>query len=318
MAENENMTLREALAANWDDVVGETPAQEEVAVEETQVETPAETTAEQNVQEEPTAQPVQEQPAQQQVHNPEVNPYQAQMEQQMEQLMEVIRQQQGMLDRLTQQNQQTGQALQQQSALAEEAVNRTMEPEPYPVFDFDAVRYLDAEAQNKAMMQWQQEMMARMAKDAAAQAMEQMKPIREQYETNRRMAEDDAARTMVFGDKRFSDFAGHKDSIERVIASTPALQGLSPVDKWIIGGLMDRGMRHASAPTAEEILTMAKANPDVMKAIAAQQATEMAQAQAGVPKIAPSSGMAQAQAIPENRPTTVKEMRDNIRKAFGL
>lgn len=315
MGENENktMSLREAIAAGWDSAVGEEPVSESQAGAPTDVqeEAPAQEVPVQQeavVQEMPVEAPVQE-PVQQ-------TPVQNQQNPQMEQLMQIIQQQQEMIGRLTQQNQQSGQALQQQSALAEEAVNSTMEPEPYPQFDFNAIRYLSVEEQNQAMSQWQNALMERMVADAASKAMEQMAPIREQYEANRRMAEDDAARTAVFGDTRFADFAANRESIERVISGTPALQGMKPQDKWIVAGLMERGMRHANAPTTEEILTMAKANPEVMKALAAQQATEAAQAQAGVPRIAASTGMAQAQAIPENRPKNIKELGAALRKGL--
>lgn len=310
MGENENRTpsLREAIAAGWDAAVAEeAPAAEEAPVaEEVQEEAASEVPVQETVQE-----PVQT-PVQEPVQTPAENPANGQMAQ----LMEIIRQQQEMIGQLTAQASQAGQALQQQSALAEEAVNSTMEPEPYPQFDFNAIRYLNAEEQNQAMAQWQNALMERMVADAAARAMEQMAPIREQYEANRRIAEDDAARTAVFGDARFADFADRRESIERVISATPALQGMAPMDKWMLGGLVDRGMRHANPPGAEEILAMARANPDVMKALAAQQATEAAQAQAGVPKIAASAGMTQAQAIPENRPKNVKELGAALRKGL--
>lgn len=297
MDENEKtMSLAEAITAGWDAAVGEEPAVEAPVEEPVEVETAPETNAEVPVGEPaPVENPV-EAPV-----NP-VNP----LESQNAQLMQMIQQQQAIIQQLTAQNQQAGQAMQQQSELAEEAVNRTMEP--YPQHDWNAVRYMEGDAQNQAIAQWQQAVMERAVQDAMEKAMGEMKPIREQYEANRRMAENDAARTAVFGDPRFTDFADRRDAIEQVISNTPALQGLSPTDRYVIGGLMDRGMRHQNAPTTEEILAMARANPEVMKALAAQQATEMAQAQAGVPKIAASTGMAQAQAIPENRPKNDKEL----------
>lgn len=314
MGENEKtMSLADAISAGWDAAVAEEPAAEEAvqaeeAPAETPAETPVETPAETQVPEQLTNEAPPETPVQQ------ANPLEAQNAQ----LMQMIQQQQAIIQQLTAQNQQNSQALQQQSQLAEEAVNKAMEPEPYPQLDWNAVRYMEAEQQDQAVRQWQQAMMERVTRDAVEQAMGQMAPIREQYEANRRMAENDAARVAVFGDPRFADFADRRDSIEQVISATPALQGLAPTERYVIGGLMDRGLRHANAPTTEEILTMARANPDVMKALAAQQATEMAQAQAGVPKIAASSGMAQAQAIPENRPKSVKELGEALLKGLTV
>lgn len=297
MDENEKtMSLAEAITAGWDAAVGEEPAAEVPVEAPVEAETVQETNAEVPVEEPAPVETPVEAPV-----NP-VNP----LESQNAQLMQMIQQQQAIIQQLTAQNQQTNQAMQQQSALAEEAVNKTMEP--YPQLDWNAVRYMEGDAQNQAIAQWQQAVMERAVQDAMEKAMGEMKPIREQYEANRRMAENDAARTAVFGDPRFTDFADRRDAIEQVITNTPALQGLSPIDRYVIGGLMDRGMRHQNAPTTEEILAMARANPEVMKALAAQQATEMAQAQAGVPKIAASTGMAQAQAIPENRPKNDKEL----------
>ncbi|MBQ3178203.1 MAG: hypothetical protein IJB52_10310 [Clostridia bacterium] len=297
MDENEKtMSLAEAITAGWDAAVGEEPAAEAPVEAPVEAETAPEANAEVPAEEPAPVETPVEAPV-----NP-VNP----LESQNAQLMQMIQQQQAIIQQLTAQNQQAGQAMQQQSELAEEAVNRTMEP--YPQLDWNAVRYMEGDAQNQAIAQWQQAVMERAVQDAMEKAMGEMKPIREQYEANRRMAENDAARTAVFGDPRFTDFADRRDAIEQVINNTPALQGLSPTDRYVIGGLMDRGMRHQNAPTTEEILAMARANPEVMKALAAQQATEMAQAQAGVPKIAASTGMAQAQAIPENRPKNDKEL----------
>lgn len=313
MGENNEMSLREQIAAGFGDLqeeptqpVEETTGAEvqEQPVEGEQVSQPVEETGAENA---PTAQAV-EQPTEQ-VTTQSVDT--------SAQLMEIVRQQQAMIQQMQQQMQQQQSAMQQQSQLAEETVNQTMaEPEPYPQFDFDAVRYLDSAAQQQAMMEWQKAVMERASKDAVTQVMGEMQPIREQYETNRRIAEDDAARTAVFGDPRFSDFGDRREYIERVIANTPALQGASPTDKWVIGGLMDRGMRHQNAPSTQEIVEMAKANPEVMKTLMASQATEVANTQAGLPKISASAGMAQAQAIPENRPTNVKELGNALRRGL--
>lgn len=317
--DEKTMSLAEAITQGWDAAVGEAAE----APAEAPAEVPAEAPAEEAMEAPAGTEPVQEPatPAETTVQPP-VDPYRAQTEQflknqaQTEQLLQMVREQQALIAQLTTQAQQANQAVQEQSRLAEEAVNRTMEPEPYPQLDWNAVRYMEADAQNQAIAQWQQAVMERATKDAVAQAMGEMAPIREKYEADRRMAENDAARTAVFGDPRFADFAERRESIERVISGTPALQGLSPTDRWVIGGLMDRGLRHQNAPTADEILTMAKANPEVMKALAAQHAADVAQAQAGVPKIAASSGMAQAQAIPENRPKNIKDLGAAISKGL--
>lgn len=304
MGENE-LSLREQIAAGFGEQQEEPTAEptEETAGQPTEQAEPQQ--AEENA---PVEQMV-EQPVEQAVPQQTVNP--------TDQLMEIVRQQQAMIQQMQQQMQQQQSAMQQQSQLAEETVEQTMaQPEPYPQFDFDAVRYLDSAAQQQAMMEWQTAVMERASKDAVAQVMGEMQPIREQYEANRRIAEDDAARTAVFGDPRFSDFGDRREYIERVIANTPALANATPTDKWVIGGLMDRGMRHTGAPSTQEIIELAKANPEVLKALAASQATEVAQTQAGLPKIAASSGMAQAQAIPENRPKNVKELGSALRKGL--
>lgn len=310
MGENNELSLREQIAAGFE--AQEQPEQvaTEEAVEETTTEQPVETaqTVGETGAENAPVEPVAEQPTEMANTAPVDT---------SAQLMEIVRQQQAMIQQMQQQMQQQSQAMQQQSQLAEETVNQTMEqPEPYPQFDFDAIRYLDTAAQQQAMMEWQTAVMERASKDAVAQVMGEMQPIREQYEANRRIAEDDAARTAVFGDPRFSDFSDRREYIEKVIANTPALAGASPTDKWVIGGLMDRGMRHQNAPTTQEIIEMAKANPEVVKALMASQASEVAQSQVGLPKIAASSGMAQAQAIPENRPKNVKELGSALRKGL--
>jgi hypothetical protein len=216
MGENEKtMSLADAITAGWDAAVAEEPAAEEAVQAE---EAPAETPAEAQVSEQLTNEAPPETPVQQ------ANPLEAQNAQ----LMQMIQQQQAIIQQLTAQNQQNSQAMQQQSQLAEEAVNKTMEPEPYPQLDWNAVRYMEAEQQDQAVRQWQQAMMERVTRDAVEQAMGQMAPIREQYEASRRMAENEAARVAVFGDPRFADFADRRDSIEQVISATPALQGLAP------------------------------------------------------------------------------------------
>lgn len=311
-------TLRESLAAGfdtaYDDAAEEVAAESSAEGEETVQQAEEQASVEETPASEPEQVPVQETvQATPEVQTEGNNP----VDVRYQQMMQLIQQQQAMIQQLTQQNQQQNQAMQQQSQLAEETVNESLAPEPYPQFDYNAVRYLDADAQNRAMMQWQQAVIERATKDAVAQAMGQMAPIREQYEANRRVAENDAARTAVFSDPRFSDFGDRRESIEGIISHMTALQGLDPTTRYTVAGLMDRGLRHASQPTTEEILEMARNNPDVMRAIAVQQANEVAQANAQVPKIAASTGMAQANAIPEKRPANKKELREFISKRLG-
>ncbi|MBE6599125.1 MAG: hypothetical protein E7638_06765 [Ruminococcaceae bacterium] len=319
---NEEMSLREALegafaeesAQDGGTATAETPAaaetEAEQAVEEQAAESPAL----------PPREPVDgvTEGAPQQTGG---MPTPSEMWQAMQGLMQENR-------RLAAEIRQRDEAIMQQSEAAEGAIMGQFTPEAAvpaqtppamsapPVLNMSEFNYLDPEKQQEMLAKWQQESMNYAVRSAAAQVKEEIlkdiAPVREDYEAKRRVAANDAAKVAIFAMPQFADMKGKEDEIERVIAGTPLLQNAAPEERYMLGALISRGLHAAKQPTSEELINMAKANPDVMKALEAARVAEIQQNNAALPRVVPSSGMGNANAVPENKPKTM----DDVKKAF--
>ena len=329
---NEELSLREALTNAFTAEPEEGGAVvEEGAAEMTDPAVPAEETAVQDgaVVDVPAAESVPSAAETAQAAPPAQNtgmPSVAELWQAMQRLMQ---ENQRLSDVVNQQNG----AMQQQSEAAEGAIMRQFTPAAAapkqeaspmapPVLNMTEFGYLSPEDQNSRLMQWQTETMNYAARMAAAQAKEElvreMAPVREDYESKRRIAENDAAKATLFAMPQFADMRGKEEDIERVIAGTKALAGTAPDERYMLAALISRGIHAGKQPTAEELIEMASSNPDVMKALEARRVAEIQQNNASLPKVVPSSGMSNANAVPENRPKTTDDIREKLYKMIGV
>jgi hypothetical protein len=309
--ENKGMSLREALAAGFDRVEAEesaaqraeetAPPPQEEAVQETAAEQTAAPTAD-HVQPETAPAPAVQQTA----------PDQSAM---MMQLIEALRSENAQLRQAANASQA---AVRQQSELAETAAAETVTEPQIPALNFRELQYMSDDEQAAALAQWQTAVM----EGAAQKAMKSVDPIRQDYEAKQRQAADEAARSMISGRADFSDFTANSQNIER-IAALPEFQSMKPETRYMIAALAARGIANnpqnkPAAPTTEQIIEMAYANPDVIRAIETRRAQEVQKKNDELPVLGASSGMGAANPIPENRVKTKADLETRMRARFGL
>lgn len=265
-----------------------------------------------------TAQPAETVPTAQQPNQPNYD------------MMQLVQQLMAQNQQLQAQLQQTSAAMQQQSQSAEGAIMDQFTPQTAPeaqqvaedvapVFDFEAIRYKDEGEQVAAMADWQKNVVDYAIRKATEAAQREVAPVRDEYEAKRRIAEADAAKATIYADPRFASFRDRDADIERILSTTPALNGADAATRYMLGGLIDRGLNYLQPKemTTEELVQKALASPEVMKALETKRATEIQKQNAEVPTIAPSSGTANASPIPESKPKDMNEIRERALKRFG-
>lgn len=246
-------------------------------------------------------------------------------------MMQLVQQLMAQNQQLQAQLQQTGAAMQQQSQAAESAIMGQFAPQPAPeaqqeaediapTLDFAGMRYMSEDEQAQKMAEWQQSVVDYAIKKATASVQQEIAPVRDEYEAKRRIAEADAAKATIYADPRFASFRDRDADIERILSTTPALNGADAATRYMLGGLIDRGLNYLQPKemTTEELVQKALASPEVMKALETKRATEIQKQNAEVPTIAPSFGTANASPIPESRPKDANELRERAFKRFGL
>lgn len=245
-------------------------------------------------------------------------------------MMQLVQQLMAQNQQLQAQLQQTGAAMQQQSQAAEGAIMGQFAPQPAPeaqqeaediapTLDFAGMRYMSEDEQAQKMAEWQQSVVDYAIKKATASVQQEIAPVRDEYEAKRRIAEADAAKATIYADPRFASFRDRDADIERIISTTPALNGADAATRYMLGGLIDRGLNYLQPKemTTEELVQKALASPEVMKALETKRATEIQKQNAEIPTIAPSSGTANASPIPESKPKDMNEIRERALKRFG-
>lgn len=245
-------------------------------------------------------------------------------------MMQLVQQLMAQNQQLQAQLQQTGAAMQQQSQAAESAIMGQFAPQPAPeaqqeaediapTLDFAGMRYMSEDEQAQKMAEWQQSVVDYAIKKATASVQQEIAPVRDEYEAKRRIAEADAAKATIYADPRFASFRDRDADIERILSTTPALNGADAATRYMLGGLIDRGLNYLQPKemTTEELVQKALASPEVMKALETKRATEIQKQNAEVPTIAPSSGTANASPIPESKPKDMNEIRERALKRFG-
>lgn len=245
-------------------------------------------------------------------------------------MMQLVQQLMAQNQQLQAQLQQTGAAMQQQSQAAEGAIMGQFAPQPAPeaqqeaediapTLDFSGMRYMSEDEQAQKMAEWQQSVVDYAIKKATASVQQEIAPVRDEYEAKRRIAEADAAKATIYADPRFASFRDRDADIERILSTTPALNGADAATRYMLGGLIDRGLNYLQPKemTTEELVQKALASPEVMKALETKRATEIQKQNAEVPTIAPSSGTANASPIPESKPKDMNEIRERALKRFG-
>lgn len=245
-------------------------------------------------------------------------------------LMMLVQQLMAQNQQLQAQLQQTSNAMQQQSQAAENGIMSQFTPEAAPqaqqtaediapTLDFASMRYMSEEEQAQKMAEWQQSVVDYAIRRATEAARSEIAPVRDEYEAKRRIAENDAAKATIYADPRFASFRERDADIERIIAATPVLNGVDAATRYMLGGLIDRGMSNLQPHeiTTEELVQKALASPEVMKALETKRATEIQKQNAEIPTIAPSSGTGNASPIPESKPKSFDDIRERAMRRFA-
>lgn len=245
-------------------------------------------------------------------------------------LMMLVQQLMTQNQQLQAQLQQTSNAMQQQSQAAENGIMNQFTPEAAPqaqqtaedvapTLDFASMRYMSEEEQAQKMADWQKSVVDYAIRRATEAARNEIAPVRDEYEAKRRIAENDAAKATIYADPRFASFRERDADIERIIAATPVLNGVDAATRYMLGGLIDRGMSNLQPHeiTTEELVQKALASPEVMKALETKRATEIQKQNAEIPTIAPSSGTGNASPIPESKPKSFDDIRERAMRRFA-
>ena len=177
---------------------------------------------------------------------------------------------------------------------------------------------MSPQEQQEYIAKWQQDMTNYAVQTAAAQLREEFAPVRDDYEAKKRIAANEAARSTLFSMPQFSDMKGKEGDIEKIIEATPLLKNADPESKYMLAALISRGINASNGPTTEDLIEMATSNPDVMKAIETRRMSEIQKNNDSLPKVIPSSGIGNANAVPENKPQTMDDVKNALLKKFRL
>jgi hypothetical protein len=292
---------------------------------------------------EPTASPAApaaETPAQ--MHTNSEMPSQIEMWQAFNQLIaenkrmsEAMQQREAQLNQLNQQLASQNAAMQQQSRAAENNIIGQFTPEAAvpkattqpqtaaPKLNWTEIGYLSPEEQSERLNQWQNESMAYALREYAGQLREEVAkeiaPIKQDYEAKQKIANNNAALTTLLNMPQFSDMRGKENDLERIIASTPLLQNATnPEQKYMLAALIRRGINSSHQPTTEELVEKVSANPDAMKVLESRRVSEIQQNNSSLPKVVPSSGMGNANAVPEERPKNSEDVKSLMLRRLGI
>ena len=350
---NEELSLREALigamSAEPIEDTGNSPAEDvggnsavtpesAPAPEEQPAETqiPAAAPAEEQIPASPAAEPVAQAQAQNNGMPSQIEMWQAfnQLIAENKRMSEAIQQREAQLNQLNQQLTSQNAAMQQQSRAAESNIIGQFTPEAAvpkattqpqtaaPKLNWSEIGYLSPEEQEARLNQWQQESINYALKSYAGQLRDEVAreiaPIKEDYEAKRKIAENNAAKATLLNMPQFSDMRGRENELDYIIASTPVLQNANPEQRYKLAALIRRGINSSRQQTTEELIEKASANPDVMKALEARRVTEIQQNNSSLPKVVPSSGMGNANAMPEERPKNSDDVKTLMLRKLGI
>lgn len=186
-----------------------------------------------------------------------------------------------------------------------------------PVLDFSEMQYDDDETRARKMGEWQAAMVQSIRDEVSAQYAGQLRPLIEEQKRNERISAEKAARDTIQADSRFSDFAGMDGQIEKILGANHEFDGMDARKRYLLGGLIARGLNYNPTPSAEQIVEMVKSSPDAQRMLDSERARTVADRNAQIPTIQPSSGYATANAIPDESPKTKEDLFRRTEQILG-
>lgn len=238
----------------------------------------------------------------------------------MQFLMAQVQQLQAQNAQLAQQVQQAQGTVQEQSRLAQDAVNTAAEQPTInvPVLDFNEMQYDDDETRARKMQEWQSAMVQMISDQVDRQRAGQLQPIIEDWQRNKRIAEEEAAKAQIWGDSRFAGFKDRDAQIQQILGANHEFDDMDAKRKYLLAGLIDRGLNQSATPTAEEIANLYRNSPDAQRIIDSERARTIAERNNQIPTIQPSSGLSTANAIPDESPKTKNDLWRRTDEIFGV
>lgn len=237
-------------------------------------------------------------------------------------LLKMVSDQNAQIAQLQQQLQQQGAVMKQQNSMAEQTADAlTSQPAfELPALNWSELQYMDSDDAQKALSAWQTAFADKMTEQVLAKVQSDFAPVKQDYEEKRRIAANEAAKATLYGQSDFSDFKDNDAQIERIIQATPALNNIDPEQKYLLAGLIARGVNYQpnKAPTTEEIVKMATGNPEVMKALALQNAQTIQRKNEQIPEFTATSGLSTTNAMPERRVRTREDLEARLNSRLGL
>lgn len=234
--------------------------------------------------------------------------------------LEAAEQQNAQLMALLQRAQAT---VQDQSAAAQNATDMAVSQPSVtiPVLDFNELQYDDDATRAQKVQDWQNAfenaIVQKVTDSVARQYAGQLEPLLEEQRRNARLSEERAAKDEVWGDERFSDFRDRDAQIEQILNATREFDGMPAKRRYMLGGLIARGLNAQAKPSTEELVSMIKANPDAMRMLDSERARTVADRNGEIPTIQPSSGFSTANAIPDDSPKTKEDLFRRAAQIIG-
>lgn len=324
MGENDNLSLRDRIERGF----AEQEAAENAAAQEEQAAQEQPARGEIPAQEAAAAmeQPVQQEAPAEVLGQTAPNPAPAQPAQpdMSAQFLSVLQAQQAQIAELKQQLAAQGQAMNQQSQMAQEAIDNSMTQPAVevqmPALDTSRWDYMDDAGRQAATDDYNRQMgefIKAIVENRMNAEMAKLDPIRQDYENKRQIAANDAAKSQLFGNPQFADFKENNDLMERIISGAPGMERMEPSQRYLIAGLAARGYRNNPAQlSASQLVDMVRKNPDAMKMLDTQRAQDVAQKNASAPPVIPSSGMSTASAIPYESPKNMDDVKSRMARYF--
>ena len=174
-----------------------------------------------------------------------------------------------------------------------------------PTLDYEALSALDAEPRSPAIAEY-----------TAAIEAKAVLAAEEKYGGELKNAQYANAKYRLAGDAALRGFSERIEAIEKIAAENPALAVLPDEERLRTAYYIDRGMHADENPSAEELLTKLRANPDAMRlceaAILEKLKTE------DKPAFMALGSAASVPLTPEKKPKSIDEASSLARAAFGI
>jgi len=226
---------------------------------------------------------------------------------------------QAAINAMQQENAQLRQQIQESQKSNEETVMQNLSATPlplapiFPQFDYDNSSDEDRQT---ILNKYSQDM----ANFMGGVAEQKMKPFETYYQQQTRQAEENNIVNGIIRSGQLPDFQEKLPEIRQLLANVPDLQKLPPQAQYSTAYYMLKGYEAANAKPAEDtvesLLAKVKANPDVIKAIKAEEIAAVKQNGEVPPHVASGGAANIAATLPPKRPERLEDVKTHIGNKF--